>query len=268
MSNFLKSTLLKKHFVGDIAGAAAQFAVWYIAAGKVMQGLITAAPMRPSSTEAKSEQTGGIMEHFSLSDWLSAAGYTLLAAVGGLLSYAIREHDKGNELNWLRATTEAVSSGFVGFLVMLLCLATGLAPPMDRSDRRSVRMAGGERHYQDAETHRLRKAGGQIARQHRQADSGGESSRGAPVVKWLLNPTAPFKSELFAMVGVLAVCGIGATIIGYLHIQRQNDPIAAKESRSMAYLPRTRAGLLTQPSKTACATWSNAMSCCWMTNSP
>lgn len=48
-------------------------------------------------------------------------------------------------------------------------------------------------------------------------------------MKWILNLLAPFKSELFAMVGVLAVCGIGATIAGYLHIQRQNDQIAAKE---------------------------------------
>ncbi|AOR76351.1 hypothetical protein BES08_05950 [Novosphingobium resinovorum] len=31
------------------------------------------------------------------------------------------------------------------------------------------------------------------------------------------------------MVGVLAVCGVGAGIIGYLHIQRQNDQIAAKD---------------------------------------
>lgn len=48
-------------------------------------------------------------------------------------------------------------------------------------------------------------------------------------MKWLLNLITPFKSELFAMVGVLAVCGISATIAGYLHIQRQNDQIAAKE---------------------------------------
>ncbi|KMS59965.1 hypothetical protein V474_07630 [Novosphingobium barchaimii LL02] len=48
-------------------------------------------------------------------------------------------------------------------------------------------------------------------------------------MRWLLSLIAPFKSELFAMVGVLAVCGIGATIAGYLHIQRQNDQIAAKE---------------------------------------
>lgn len=40
VANFLKSTLLKKHVAGDYAGAAAQFAVWDKAAGKVMQGLV------------------------------------------------------------------------------------------------------------------------------------------------------------------------------------------------------------------------------------
>lgn len=68
------------------------------------------------------------MEQFSWSDWLTATGYTLLAAVGGLLGYVMREHDKGNPLSGLRALTEAVSSGFVGFLVMLLCRAMGLDP--------------------------------------------------------------------------------------------------------------------------------------------
>lgn len=50
-------------------------------------------------------------------------------------------------------------------------------------------------------------------------------------MKWLLTLIAPFKSELFAMVGVLAVCGVGATVAGYLHIQRQNDQIEAKDAR-------------------------------------
>lgn len=68
------------------------------------------------------------MEHFSLSDWLTSAGYTLLAAMGGLLGYIMREHDKGNELNGWRAIAEAFSSGFVGFLVMLLCRAMGFDP--------------------------------------------------------------------------------------------------------------------------------------------
>jgi len=51
-------------------------------------------------------------------------------------------------------------------------------------------------------------------------------------VKWLISFLTPWKSELFAMVGVLAVCGIGATIAGYLHIQRQNDQIGALDKRN------------------------------------
>ena len=39
LGNFSKSTLLRKHKAGDPAGAAAQFAVWNKAAGKVMAGL-------------------------------------------------------------------------------------------------------------------------------------------------------------------------------------------------------------------------------------
>ncbi|WP_395326952.1 hypothetical protein WBP06_09555 [Novosphingobium sp. BL-8H] len=50
-------------------------------------------------------------------------------------------------------------------------------------------------------------------------------------MKWLLTLLTPWKSELFAMVGVLAVCGVGATIAGYLHIQRQNEQIEAKDAR-------------------------------------
>jgi hypothetical protein len=50
-------------------------------------------------------------------------------------------------------------------------------------------------------------------------------------VKWLISFLNPWKSELFAMVGVLAVCGIGATIAGYLHIQRQNDQIENLDAR-------------------------------------
>ena len=68
------------------------------------------------------------MENFNLSDWLTSAGYTLLAALGGLLGYVMREHDQGNPLNAWRALAEGLSSGFVGFLVMLLCFALGFDP--------------------------------------------------------------------------------------------------------------------------------------------
>ena len=41
LGNLGKSTLLRKLNAGDYAGAAAQFAVWKFAAGKVMKGLVT-----------------------------------------------------------------------------------------------------------------------------------------------------------------------------------------------------------------------------------
>ena len=41
LGNFASSTLLRKHKAGDFARAAAQFAVWNKAAGKVMQGLVS-----------------------------------------------------------------------------------------------------------------------------------------------------------------------------------------------------------------------------------
>lgn len=66
------------------------------------------------------------MEHFSLSEWLQAAFYSAIASFGGLLGYIMREHDRGNDLTLGRALVEAASSGFVGFLVMLLCRAMGL----------------------------------------------------------------------------------------------------------------------------------------------
>lgn len=68
------------------------------------------------------------MDNFSLTDFLSAVGHTALAAVGGLLGYVMRENDKGNPLKAWRAFTEALSSGFAGFLVLLLCQAMGLNP--------------------------------------------------------------------------------------------------------------------------------------------
>lgn len=68
------------------------------------------------------------MEHFNWSDWIVSAGNVLLASIGGLLGYSMREHDKGNPFSWSRAAMEGVSSGFVGFLVMLLCGALKIDP--------------------------------------------------------------------------------------------------------------------------------------------
>ncbi|WP_277666511.1 hypothetical protein, partial [Novosphingobium lindaniclasticum] len=71
----------------------------------------------------------------------------------------------------------------------------------------------------------------QAARQYRQTRGSCQGSRGGTAVKWLSNLITPFKSELLAMIGVLAICGIGATVAAYLHIQRQNDQIATLDTR-------------------------------------
>ncbi len=59
-----------------------------------------------------------------------------------------------------------------------------------------------------------------------------------------MNPAhlfAQFRSQIFAMVGVVAVCGLGASTIAWLHIQRQNDQIAVKE-RQIGDLVATNQG--------------------------
>lgn len=50
-------------------------------------------------------------------------------------------------------------------------------------------------------------------------------------MRWLIDKLAPFKSELFAMIGVLAVCGLGAAVIAYCHIQQQRHTIEVQSER-------------------------------------
>lgn len=45
---------------------------------------------------------------------------------------------------------------------------------------------------------------------------------------------AKFRSEIFGMIGVLAVCGVGALIIAWLHIQRQDDQISTQATQITA----------------------------------
>ena len=42
---------------------------------------------------------------------------------------------------------------------------------------------------------------------------------------------APWKSHIFAMVGVIAVAGIGASIIAYAHIKSQRQTIVSQHAR-------------------------------------
>lgn len=48
-------------------------------------------------------------------------------------------------------------------------------------------------------------------------------------MNWLLGIVAQFRSQLFALVGVLAVCGVGAAVISYIHIASQRETIDAQE---------------------------------------
>lgn len=54
--------------------------------------------------------------------------YPLFAALGGLLGCVLRAMDAGVKVSVWRAVIEAISAGFVGVLVMLICQATHLSP--------------------------------------------------------------------------------------------------------------------------------------------
>lgn len=50
-------------------------------------------------------------------------------------------------------------------------------------------------------------------------------------MNWLITALAPYRSQMFALVGVLAVCGVGATSVAWLYIRLQGERIAAQASR-------------------------------------
>lgn len=43
------------------------------------------------------------------------------------MGHLLRVMDKGEKISWPRATLEAVSAAFVGFIIMLLCQATSMS---------------------------------------------------------------------------------------------------------------------------------------------
>lgn len=59
--------------------------------------------------------------------WLKALLYAAFAALGGLLGHIMRAIDKKETIIPIRAVCEGIAAGFVGLLVMLLCMATGLS---------------------------------------------------------------------------------------------------------------------------------------------
>lgn len=66
---------------------------------------------------------------FSAEDiaWLKPFAYSLLASVGGTIGYIMRAIDGKQKPTILRGIAEGASAGFVGFLMLLLCQATGLS---------------------------------------------------------------------------------------------------------------------------------------------
>lgn len=62
---------------------------------------------------------------FNINDF-KEAGWATLAAIGGLLGYTIKQQDGGEKFLWRDGFVQAASSGFVGFLIALLCQAMGI----------------------------------------------------------------------------------------------------------------------------------------------
>lgn len=60
-------------------------------------------------------------------EWLQKVlMYVSLAVIGGALGHVMRTAD-GGRIRWGRVLLEAASAGFVGFLMLLMCNAYGLA---------------------------------------------------------------------------------------------------------------------------------------------
>lgn len=60
------------------------------------------------------------------SEVVKRIGYTVLAAVGGLLGYVVRQQESKETFSWSKALVQTAGSGFVGLLVAMLCTAMGI----------------------------------------------------------------------------------------------------------------------------------------------
>ncbi len=58
---------------------------------------------------------------------LEGIGLTMLAMIAGWLGYLIRTLDEGGKIHWFRSFLEAVASGLVGYISILLCNALHLS---------------------------------------------------------------------------------------------------------------------------------------------
>lgn len=53
--------------------------------------------------------------------------FILLASIGGLLGHLMRVVESGGKVRWRIACLEMLSSGFVGYLALMVCKAVGLS---------------------------------------------------------------------------------------------------------------------------------------------
>lgn len=53
--------------------------------------------------------------------WVKYSSYAALASFGGFMGALLRAQHDGKPFSWKRVLIEAVASGFVGLLVMLVC---------------------------------------------------------------------------------------------------------------------------------------------------
>ncbi len=59
--------------------------------------------------------------------WLDNLGFTMIAALAGLLGHIMRNSNSRRKTTWGRCALEAASSGFIGFLTIMLCKAMGMS---------------------------------------------------------------------------------------------------------------------------------------------
>ena len=60
--------------------------------------------------------------------WALKLGYIALAFLGGAIGHVMQQNEKGEKASPWRVLLEAIGSGFVGFLVYLVCQAFKVGP--------------------------------------------------------------------------------------------------------------------------------------------
>lgn len=70
------------------------------------------------------------MEELPFRKWVIWAGIVFFGAIGGIVGHITREQQHGRNITYTRLASEALASGFVAVLVLLLCLELGFSLSM------------------------------------------------------------------------------------------------------------------------------------------